>query len=212
MSRIVRLEAMKDSLKEAERFLESIPGGVEKVSMRAINRSLTAGKTAMKRHIAAHYTVDKGTVDDAIQTRRASPHRLEGELSASGSPLSSRHFEHDPSGFDTTGSKRRQIRLRVKKKGSGKQLKSGFLWDGGWGSGKRSIYVRTGEKRRASTGHHAGKRYMVESLKKSTSPSVPQMAANEGGQEQIQERMQEIFEKRVDHETRLLLEKGVGKK
>lgn len=47
----------------------------------------------------------------------------------------------------------------------------------------------------------------VEKVQKVSGPSVPQMGGNEGVSESVQKRVQEIFEKRLTHETEFLLKK-----
>lgn len=207
----VRLALKPDekSIKEAERLLMGIPGGVEKVAALAVNRSLEAGKTTMRRHIGKNYTINQWLAAESIYTVKAYPKVPDGVLGAKGSPLSSRLFDHDPAGADTTGSNRRQVRLKVKKKSSPGALRTGFVWDGGHGTDLHSIYIRTGEKRIASKGYHKGKKVAV--IRKSLSPSVPQMVERDGGSELIQRRMEEILAKRMDHETLRLLEKVTKK-
>ena len=204
MSVLVRLKVNDDALKEVEAKLDGVKNGVEKVTMRAINRSLSSGKTALSKGIRKTYTVNAATVNETISIRRASVSNLEGSIVSSGKPLSARHFSHSPEGQATTGSERKRIRVTVKK-GEGGKYKTGFLWDGGWGTDKYAIYIRSGGKIRPTKGYHAGKRYKVDKVKKVSGPSVPQMAGNEDVQERVQERVQEIFEKRLDHEVNRIL-------
>ena len=211
MSRIVQLKAKDDSIKEAERLLSNIPGGVEKAAMRSINDALAVGKTAVSTGIRQHYTVKASTIKETVRITKASQTRLEGGIESRGSALSLRHFRHSPTGVSTTGGDRKQVRVSVSK-GRGVKFKTGFLWNGGWGSEKHSIYVRTGEKRQASKGYHAGKKYKVEALKKATGPSVPQMAGNDDVRDFVQDRIESTLGSRMKHHTSRLLEKEVKKK
>lgn len=204
MSVLVRLKADDDALKNVEAMLHGVKGGVEKVTMRAINRALGSGKTALSKGIRETYTVNAATVNETISIRKASASNLEGIIVSSGKPLSARHFSHSPEGKDTTGAERKRIRVTVKKGGGGK-FKTGFIWDGGWGTDKHAIYIRSGGKIRASKGYHAGKRYKVDKVKKVSGPSVPQMAGNDGVRERVQERVQEVFVNRLDHEVNRIL-------
>ena len=210
MSRIVQLKTKDDSIREAERLLAGIPGGIEKAAMRSINDALSAGKTAVSVGIREKYTVNASVMKETIKVKQASQTRLEGEIESKGSPLSTRHFRHSPSGESTTGNNRKAIRVSVKK-GASVKFKTGFLWNGGYETDKHAIFVRAGEKRRATKGYHAGKKYKVESLKKSTSPSVPQMAGESGVSERVQNRVEEVLESRMRHHTSRLLEKGAKK-
>lgn len=118
MSVLVRLKADDDALKNVEAMLHGVKGGVEKVTMRAINRALGSGKTALSKGIRETYTVNAATVNETISIRKASASNLEGTIVSSGKPLSARHFSHSPEGKDTTGAERKRIRVTVKRAGA----------------------------------------------------------------------------------------------
>lgn len=207
MSVLISLDGSSGTaLNDAKVLLRNVEGGLEKAVMRSINRSLTSGKTALTKGIRKTYTVNREALSDAISVTRASMSRLEGSVNAKGKPLSARHFAHDPEGKSTTGADRKKIRVAIYK-GRGGAFKTGFAWDGGWGTGKHAIYMRTGEKIHASKGRHSCKKYKVDKVQKVSGPSVPQMGGNEGVSESVQKRVQEIFEKRLTHETEFLLKK-----
>ena len=204
MSVLVRLDGDGDAVKKAQAVLSGVEGGIEKAVMRSMNRALSSGKTALVKGVKSTYEVNDEPVRDAVKVRRASVTRLAGSIDVKGKALSARHFAHDPAGKDTTGSSRKTVRIAIKK-GKTSALKTGFIWDGGWGTEKHAIYLRSGGKVRATKGRHAGKKYMVEKLKKMTGPSVPQMAGNEEVSEAVEKRVQEIFERRLTHETNRIL-------
>jgi hypothetical protein len=204
MSVLVRLDGDGDAVKKAQAVLSGVEGGIEKAVMRSMNRALSSGKTALVKGVKSTYEVNDEPVRDAVKVRRASVTRLAGSIDVKGKALSARHFAHDPAGKDTTGSSRKTVRIAIKK-GKTSALKTGFIWDGGWGTEKHAIYLRSGGKVRATKGRHAGKKYMVDKLKKMTGPSVPQMAGNEEVSEAVEKRVQEIFERRLTHETNRIL-------
>ena len=204
MSVLVRLDGDGDVVKKAQAVLSGVEGGIEKAVMRSMNRALSSGKTALVKGVKSTYEVNDEPVRDAVKVRRASVTRLAGSIDVKGKALSARHFAHDPAGKDTTGSSRKTVRIAIKK-GKTSALKTVFIWDGGWGTEKHAIYLRSGGKVRATKGRHAGKKYMVEKLKKMTGPSVPQMAGNEDVSETVEKRVQEIFERRLTHETNRIL-------
>lgn len=204
MSVLVRLDGDGDVVKKAQAVLSGVEGGIEKAVMRSMNRALSSGKTALVKGVKSTYEVNDEPVRDAVKVRRASVTRLAGSIDVKGKTLSARHFAHDPAGKDTTGSGRKTVRIAIKK-GKTSALKTGFIWNGGWGTEKHAIYLRSGGKVRATKGRHAGKKYMVEKLKKMTGPSVPQMAGNEEVSEAVEKRVQEIFERRLTHETNRIL-------
>ena len=204
MSVLVRLDGDGDAVKKAQAVLSGVEGGIEKAVMRSMNRALSSGKTALVKGVKSTYEVNDEPVRDAVKVRRASVTRLAGSIDVKGKALSARHFAHDPAGKDTTGSSRKTVRIAIKK-GKTSALKTGFIWDGGWGTEKHAIYLRSGGKVRATKGRHAGKKYIVDKLKKMTGPSVPQMAGNEEVSEAVEKRVQEIFERRLTHETNRIL-------
>lgn len=204
MSVLVRLDGDGDAVKKAQAVLSGVEGGIEKAVMRSMNRALSSGKTALVKGVKSTYEVNDEPVRDAVKVRRAFVTRLAGSIDVKGKALSARHFAHDPAGKDTTGSSRKTVRIAIKK-GKTSALKTGFIWDGGWGTEKHAIYLRSGGKVRATKGRHAGKKYMVDKLKKMTGPSVPQMAGNEEVSEAVEKRVQEIFERRLTHETNRIL-------
>ena len=206
MSVLVRLESNGESLDKAEKRLHGVKVGVEKAVMRAINRSLTSGRTELSRGIRETYTVKAADIKSTIRLKKATTSSLEGSIESEGQTLSLRHFKHSPSGVSTTGANRKQIRV-TEMKGRTTKFKTGFLWVGGWDTDKHSIYIRAGKKIRPRKGYHKGKKYEVEKIKKVFGPSVPQMAGNDGVRERVQTRVQEDFEKRLEHETLRLLEK-----
>lgn len=204
MSVLVRLDGDGDAVKKAQAVLSGVEGGIEKAVMRSMNRALSSGKTALVKGVKSTYEVNDEPVRDAVKVRRASVTHLAGSIDVKGKALSARHFAHDPAGKDTTGSSRKTVRIAIKK-GKTSALKTGFIWDGGWGTEKHAIYLRSGGKVRATKGRHAGKKYMVDKLKKMTGSSVPQMAGNEEVSEAVEKRVQEIFERRLTHETNRIL-------
>ena len=210
MRPVFEIKASTDVLERAAERLQSIRGGVEIAASRAINRAVTAGRAELVRGVGEKYTVKTREVRRTLAIKKATKADLDGEIRSEGPGLSLRHFKHSPAKGETTGAKRRQVRVSVKKGGGG-ALATGFLWDGGWGSGKNSIYVRLGQKIRPTKGYHKGKSYLVNKIQKTTGPSVPQMAGSDGVRERVQTCLETTFEKRLDHEVDYLLSKGKSK-
>lgn len=192
MSKLVRLEASDEAVEQASRYLVGVKNGIEKATMRAINRSLDAGKTALSRGIRDHYTVKKSTVHETLSVKRASLTHLQGSIESHGGPLPMREFRHSPSDLNTTGANRKAIRVTIKK-GSSQRI-WGFKWQPSKNADRAHIYTRVGKKRLP--------------IEKKYSLSVPQMAGQSGIQEAVQERVRDVFEQRLEHETDRLLEKG----
>ena len=210
MKQVFEVKVSSDGLERAVERLQGIAGGVEKATARAVNRALASGRTELTRAIGESYTIRPREIRQTISLKKATLKSLGGELRTEGERLSLRLFKHSPARGQTTGANRRQVRVTVKK-GSGGALATGFLWDGGWGTGKNAIFLRLGQKIRPDKGRHAGKRYQVHQLQKAIGPAVPQMAKNDGVRERVETSLEETFEKRFEHEVDFLLSKGKGK-
>lgn len=209
MSVLVKVEGVEAALEKAQQRLQGVKGGIDKAAMRSINRALAQGKTELSRAIRDRYTIGASEIKDTVHVRNATQSSLEGALVSRGGGISAGHFKHSPRAGETTGANRKQIRVEIIK-GQRKAYKTGFKWDGGWGTGKSSIYIRTGQKIVPTKGYHKGKKYKVEKIKKVTSASMPEMAGNEGVSERVRVCIQESFEMRMEHETLRLLDKKGG--
>ena len=187
MSKLLEIKYDQKQFDRIAQLLREIPNGVEKASMRAINRAVTAGKTAMSKQIRQRYTVSAAKVKGTVKMTKASMSKLEGSVESSGKPVALTHFKHSPN-RDTTGANRKQIRVSVLK-GGNRPLLTGFQ------SSRlaNNVFIRPGKGRK---------------IKREFGPSVPQMAENHGTAAAIQDRMQEVMEQRLDHEIQQILAKG----
>lgn len=202
--KLIHLDVDSSAFDDVRKTLSTVKGGFETAARLSINEALAAGKTTLSKEVRVVYTPSAEFVKDTIRLRKASKSDLSGALISTGYTSSLRHFAHTPKGKATTGADRKQIRVSVKKSGGKKPLATGFAWDGGKGTDKYSLYVRTGEKHIATKGRHKGKR--VERLKKATGPSVPQMVNNDMVRESVEQRIGEVLENRLQHHTLRLLE------
>lgn len=75
--------AIKVNSEEAERMLAMFPERTTKATVRAVNRSVSSGRTLMKRLIAKDTGIKAGDVDAAFRVRNATYGRPEAELSIS---------------------------------------------------------------------------------------------------------------------------------
>lgn len=66
--------------------LRSLPKGYERAATRSINRTLTTIRKEMSTRIRADYNVKAGAIKDDFDIRKANFSKLEGSLSAEGSP------------------------------------------------------------------------------------------------------------------------------
>lgn len=197
----VSIKIDPDAVDEAKGLLANVPGGVDKILPRVINRALTAGQTQLSKSVREKYTVAAAEVKKSLRVTRASKASPAGEIVSKGLQLPLRSFKHRPADESTTGAKRRKVRVTIQK-GNAFELARGFKWKG-------HIFARqnTGIKSRVYF-DAKGKKRRGEPIERLAGPSVPSMVGS-AAQEKVSARMQEVFEQRLQHETRVLLEKIV---
>lgn len=188
MSRLLEVKYDTAQMKRIETVLAHIPNGVAKASVNAINRALVAGRAAASKNVRNIYTISAEKVKRTISLKNASMSGVSGSLESRGAGIGLMHFKHRPT-TDTTGKKRRAVAVTVKK-GQTKRLATGFVSSKLGGN----IFTRDGRKRLP--------------IKRAVSVSVPQMMENAEVREPMMNRMQEIMEKRLDHEVNRILGKG----
>ena len=198
MSDIVRLEGQhatyagltvdiaEDSLDRVTKLLAGISGGVYKAVGSALNRAAAAGKTAAKQPVTREYSISQS--EFLSQTRNIN------------------HFVRDTGGglsvvfgfrgnviplmkFNTRVNNSEQVVTQVKRSGAAATLDRAFTAQMG---GHRGVYERVGVKR-----------FPVEEL---YGPATPQMMySNEEVMDEIEDKMAETYEKRIDHEILRIL-------
>lgn len=180
------VETNKNSFEKAAKLLAGIPNGVETAMSRAFNRALQEGRTAGTREVTKQYTVKAKDVRSTFAMKRASKSNLEAELSSKGQRLPLSSFAHRPS-TDTTGARRQQVRVGVKKGGL-KPLGQAFVHNG-------RILQRLG-----STSYPVQQKFGA---------AVPSMLNNDDVVDVVVETMNKSVDKRLEHEAGRILEGAV---
>lgn len=179
-------EVTSDMLGRAEKVLKGIPGAAEKAVARALNRALVSGRAEAVRAARSEYTIKAAAVRaDFSGMKRARPKDLTAELGARGSPKPLSVYKHAPTS-DTTGAKRTQVRVAVKKGGL-KPLGQAYIHGG-------RVMRRLGATRLP--------------VEQKYGPSVPAVLGNMNVSEQIMDKMSETAESRLDHEILWALEEA----
>lgn len=176
----------KRSIELAQEMLNDIPKGAEAAAARAFNRALITGRAAATKEVTKRYAIRTSDVRYSFKLKKATKSDLTAELISGGAALPLRSFAHRPK-TDTTGAKRKPIRVTIKA-GETKTFTTSFVWN-------NNIYIRLGERRLP--------------IKKMFGPSVPSMLGNDDIVEEVQDIMVEAAEKRLEHELNRLAE---GKK
>ena len=175
------VDIAEDSLDRVTKLLAGISGGVYKAVGSALTRAAAAGKTAAKQPVTREYSISQS--EFLSQTRNIN------------------HFVRDTSGglsvvfgfrgnviplmkFNTRVNNSGQVVTQVKRSGAAATLDRAFTAQMG---GHRGVYERVGVKR-----------FPVEEL---YGPATPQMMySNEEVMDEIEDKMAETYEKRIDHE------------
>lgn len=175
------VDIAEDSLDRVTKLLAGINGGIYKAVGGALTRAAAAGKTAAKQPVTREYSISQS--EFLSQTRNIN------------------HFVRDTGGglsvvfgfrgnvipltkFNTRVNNSGQVVTQVKRSGAAATLDRAFTAQMG---GHRGVYERLGVKR-----------FPVEEL---YGPATPQMMySNEEVMDEIEAKMAETYEKRIDHE------------
>ena len=181
---MITLNIKVDKLKQAtvEAALSGIKNGAQKAMSRAINRTVTYGKTQALRIVRKEYTINAKSLNDAtrIYTTRNTG-ALRGAISFTGRPKQLRSFARKIN--------RNGIFVNVKRSTGFKRL-------------TRRAFVNTVSSGPALLMRLGDSRYPIEVLH---GPAVPQMTGNVNVGPKIQEKIANKLNERVDHEMSALL-------
>lgn len=155
--------------------------------MRAMNRSALSGRQEAVSAIRDGYRVKANVVRRHFTITKAHLDELEALVSAKGNALPISAYAFRPKA-DTTGDKRKLVRVAIKKDGPLRPLPNAFVHNG-------QVYRRKGK---AS--------YPIELV---YGPAIPMLADNDPVRDRVHERMIEAFSKRLDHEVERILDVGV---
>ena len=181
----------EETFGKAEALLNGIPGGVYKAVGSALTRAADAGKTEAKRAVSQEYTIGSG---DFLRYTRNINHFVRGGdgsvevvFGFAGYPIPLMHFQMS---IDSEG---RPV-AHVKRSNAPEVLRHAFRANAGshWG-----IYERVGAER-----------FPIRQLYGPATTQV--MYSNEAVLDAIEDKMAEIYEKRIDHEILRVLNSWGG--
>ena len=170
------------ALKRHARRLDKIKGGAPKAMSLALNRTVRSGKTEVSKQARAIYLIKKRDLDATISTRTAG---MRAEVR-------SKHVGMLPL-YDFQVKPKRAFSGRLLheavKKGGGGTLGRAFV--GQMKSGHAGVFARATDKRLP--------------IRELWAISAPIMISQEPVAEPAMEKMNEVFQKRMDHEIGRLL-------
>ena len=182
----VIVDGVEDSLDKATRLLAGINGGVYKAVGSALSRAAAAGKTAAKQPVTKEYTISQS---EFLARTRNINHFIRESSGGISVVFGFRGNVIPLMKFNTRVNGSGQIVTQVKRSGSAETLNRAFSAQMG---GHRGIYERVGVSR-----------FPVEEL---YGPATPQMMySNEEVTDEIERKVADTYEKRIDHEILRLL-------
>lgn len=180
------VDIAEDSLDKAERLLAGISGGVYKAVGSALTRAAAAGRTAAKQPVTKEYTISQS--EFLAQTKNINHFVRESDGGVS-VVFGFRGNVIPLTKFKTSINSNGQVVTQVKRSGAAETLDRAFSAQMG---GHRGIYERIGPGR-----------FPVEEL---YGPATPQMMySNEDVLDEIEQKMADTYEKRIDHEILRIL-------
>lgn len=180
------VDIAEDSLDKATRLLAGINGGVYKAVGSALTRAAAAGKTAAKQPVTKEYTISQS---EFLARTRDINHFVREDSGGLSVVFGFRGNVIPLMKFSTHVNDSGQVVTQVKRSGSAATLDRAFSAQMG---GHRGVYERIGPSR-----------FPVKEL---YGPATPQMMySNEEVTDEIERKVAETYEKRIDHEILRLL-------
>lgn len=180
------VDIAEDSLDKATRLLAGINGGVYKAVGSALTRAAAAGKTAAKQPVTKEYTISQS---EFLARTRDINHFVREDSGGLSVVFGFRGNVIPLMKFSTRVNGSGQVITQVKRSGSAATLDRAFSAQMG---GHRGVYERIGPSR-----------FPVKEL---YGPATPQMMySNEEVTDEIERKVADTYEKRIDHEILRLL-------
>lgn len=194
MSNVIEVRVLNQ--KQIEKKLGDMKSKAPVVMARAINRAVTAAKTAMGKEASAKYYVTSGTVKSTVRLTRASAGNLRGIATSKDARVPLYKFKVSPkTPVRVTGRGRRSpsvYKAAVKKAGGYKPLDgSPKAFVTGFKTGHSGVFERKSSSRLP--------------IKELYGPAVPQMLKSEDVFPEIEKRTNEVLQNRLEHEISRLL-------
>jgi hypothetical protein len=185
------IQLTTEQIERAQRMLSHIPDASPKAIVRAVNRSAEAARAELSRKLRETYYIKHADITNATKIKPASvdQKRFSATVKVRGTRRELSQFRVSPK---TPNPKNPPKRIRVAVKKSGLKPLPGAFVNRGMSSGLFHVMKRVGKAR-----------YPVH-IK--YGPSIPEMAGNPEVTAAVEQRAQEMLERRLDHEITRILE------
>lgn len=175
-------------LELAEKALAGIKDGARIAARNAINRAMTAGKTAAIKKAAERYTIKQAKVRDKITTSKADLNRLVAKVTSRGKALRLTDYETNPK--RPTPKKPQLLKVNVLRE-TGFQPIAGAFLAVSKRSGKMGVFVRSTKARLP--------------IKQLFGPSIPEILGTKTVADAVEGRAQDVLNDRFNHEIGRLM-------
>lgn len=180
------VDVAEDSLDKVSKLLAGISGGVYKAVGSALTRAAAAGRTAAKQPVTREYAISQS---EFLARTKNINHFVRNSSGGISVVFGFRGNVIPLTRFDTRVNNSGQVVTKVKRSGAAATLDRAFSAQMG---GHRGIYERVGVSR-----------FPVEEL---YGPATPQMMySNETVTDEMERKMAETYEARIDHEILRIL-------
>lgn len=178
------IEIQIQHLEKIEDLFSKTPKEAPKLISSAINRSASAARTKASTEIRAKYIIKASDIKSDIKIKNSTPGTLSAQIRTSGPVIPLMKFDVTPTIPDIM-----VVRARVKKGGRKKIIQKGFV--ASMGSSHTNVFTRVGKSRLPIQGRYG--------------PSIAQMMGEDSVVKNIEERAQDILDKRLVHEFSRLI-------
>lgn len=195
-------------LEELSRMVEGVPEQMERVLQRSLNRGLDAAKTRAFRSVSDKYDITqteaKKNTRFWMKRARKEGDQVIGYIQYHGNKVPLYKFK----GNQRT-TKKGLVKVRVRRESARAALESAFIT--AMPNGHVGIFERVNgeysDKRvgKVKRSKSSGRTKYAEAIKEKYGPSVPEMLENEQVIGKIQDEVQEMIDRRIDHELEQLL-------
>lgn len=208
---MIDVDISAETADRLSRILEGMENAEEKVLRPALSRGLTAGKTAFGKQIKEVYNIATNKLSSryaryGYKSISTEDDKIIGSIEFSGGVIPLYKFEVSPSEVNN-GKTRKQVTAAVLRGADKTTLEDAFIAE--MGSGHMGVFERSGKwkmkKRNTQTGRNTENNEKIEQL---FGPSLARMAENAVVLESVEERVNEVINKRIQHELDRLLSSG----
>lgn len=208
---MIDVEVSRETTERLHAILAGIENAEEKVLKPALSRGLTAGKTAFSKQIKTVYNIEPNRLSAryarfGYKNVSTEGDKIIGSIEFSGGVIPLYKFEVSPTEAEY-GKGRKTVIAAVMRGGGAAAINNGFIAE--MSNGHMGVFERKGSWRRKTRPTKAGRNTENnEKIEELFGPSLARMAENAVVLETVEDRINEVINKRIEHELERLLSGG----